>query len=149
MSREKERRRYPRFSCDGPASVRVLMVESRYHGRILDLSTNGAYLHFDGPFRISFGQRLEIEFETNGLQFRVMACVRMVEPYCGVGVGVEFTDISSRGRRQLLELIKELEDMQREQRQSLAEAQQRADSLVANATTPASPGPRQAPGAGS
>jgi c-di-GMP-binding flagellar brake protein YcgR len=112
------------------------MVESRYKGHILDLSTHGAYLQFGGPFHIAFGQRLEIEFEANGLQFRVMACVRMVEPYCGVGV--EFTDISSRGRRQLQEVIEELKEQQRQDQDALEEAQQRADRIAVRGMDPPS-----------
>jgi c-di-GMP-binding flagellar brake protein YcgR len=100
--------------------VRVMRVESRFRGRVADLSIKGAFIHFDDPFRIVFGQRLEIEFEACGMPFRVMACVRVVRP--DSGVGVEFTDISSRGQRQLQELIRELQERQ--------EAQQRAEQLA-------------------
>ena len=133
-TREKERRQEPRYGCEGAASVRVMRVESRFYGRIHDLSSKGAFIQFDGPFRIVFGQRLEIEFETNHMPFRVMGCVRVVHP--DRGIGVEFTDISSRGKRQMAELLQELKE--HEEAQLRAEAQASRPTPAGSSTpTPA------------
>ncbi len=100
-------RRHTRYSCEGTANVRVLRVESRFQGRILDLSATGAFIGFDQPFRIEFGHRVELEVVIAGIPFRAMGCVRVVVP--ARGIGVEFTDISDRGRRQLQQILFELQ----------------------------------------
>ncbi len=104
----RERRRNPRLACDGTAHVRVPNVEARATGTVTNLSLAGCYIEFSAPFNITYGQRLEILFNVNQLPFRVMGCARVVHPR--KGIGVEFTDISHRGRQQLCELIRELED---------------------------------------
>ncbi len=100
-------RRQTRYPCDGTANVRVLRVESKFQGRILDLSATGAFIAFDQPFRIEFGHRLELEVVVGGIPFRAMACVRLAEP--ARGIGVQFTDIADRGRRQLQQILAELQ----------------------------------------
>ncbi len=96
-----------RYSCEGTANVRVLRVESRFQGRIRDLSATGAFIGFDQPFRIEFGHRVELEIVVGGIPFRAMACVRVA--IRARGVGVEFTDLSARGERQLQQILAELQ----------------------------------------
>ena len=102
-----QNRRQTRYCCEGSANVRVLRVESKFQGRVLDLSASGAFIGFDQPFRIEFGHRVELELVVVGIPFRAMGCVRVTEP--ARGVGVEFTDLSARGQRQLQQILAELQ----------------------------------------
>jgi len=67
-------------------------------------------------------EAVEMTFCVRQLPVRVQACVRQVYP--DHHVGVEFTMLSERGKRQLRDLIEELAEILRNQMESLAGAEQ-------------------------
>ncbi len=89
-------------------------------GRIGNLSLGGCLMLLDETRGFCRGEALEMTFCVRQLPVRVQGSVRQV--HAGQAVGVEFTMISERGKRQLLELIGELGEVLRDQIEELANA---------------------------
>ena len=99
-----ERRRSPRFACDGTANLRLPYIGRPVAGRLLKVSCTGCYIETGTPFEQ--GTRVEIVLQVNGLAFRSMGDVKTV--YGHSGMGIEFQDMSAGGRERLQEVIREL-----------------------------------------
>lgn len=102
----RERRKEPRHTVDGYAVLTILNNSVRLRGRILDLSMSGCQFRTDDCFPMGIYSRAEIEFQLDGLPFR-LACVTQ-SLHKRNRVGVRFLDMSDRKREQLVELITEL-----------------------------------------
>lgn len=107
----EERRRHTRFQCDGEAEMRSLSSGFRAAGKVENLSLSGCLMQLRDRYWFRAGEEVEMTFCVRQLPFRVQARVREIHP--GKGVGVEFTLLTERGRRQLLVLIDELDEMVR------------------------------------
>ena len=103
---EENRRLHARFPCDGIAEVVVLGGALRFKGRIQNLSSTGCYISTESGFGLERGTQVEIVLEVNRMQFRVGAGVRVL--HRGAGVGLEFSQVSSRCARYIKQLIAEL-----------------------------------------
>src|SRR5579863_3126866 len=105
----KERRKEPRHAVDGNAALTLLNNAVRLRGRILDISMNGCQFRTDDCFPMGIYSRAEIEFQLDGLPFR-LACVTQ-SLHKRNRVGVRFLEMSERKREQLSELIDEIKEL--------------------------------------
>ncbi len=106
MDQQIEGRQTRRYSCYGP-------IEFRIHdwctctGKILNLCLDGCLIKPSQPTDYAVGDRLDLRFEVNRLSFRVQCIVRRLSP--DGTLGIEILLLSDRSRKQLNELIQELE----------------------------------------
>ena len=103
---EDNRRRYGRFRCGGEAEIRSLVSPLCAKGRVANLSLSGCLIHLSDNHGFQCGELIEMRFCVRQLSLRVQGSIRQAHP--GPLVGIEFTFLTERGKRQLLELIKEL-----------------------------------------
>ena len=103
-----ERRKEPRHTVDGSAILTILNNAVHLRGRVLDLSMSGCQFRTDDCFPMGIYSRAEIEFQLDGLPFR-LACVTQ-SLHKRNRVGVRFLEMSERKRVQLEELIAEIQE---------------------------------------
>jgi c-di-GMP-binding flagellar brake protein YcgR len=113
---QKERRKEPRHTVDGNAALTILNNGVRLRGRILDISMSGCQFRTDDCFPMGIYSRAEIEFQLEGLPFR-LACVTQ-SIHKRNRVGVRFLEMSERKREQLTELVVEIEELLAKERAS-------------------------------
>jgi hypothetical protein len=118
----EDRRRHLRFRCGGEAEIRSLSSGVCARGAIANLSLGGCLVQLVENHSFRRTEDVEMTFCVRQLPVRVRASVRQVYP--DHHVGVEFTMLSERGKRQLKELIEELAQILRNQIESLAGTEQ-------------------------
>jgi len=101
-------RRMARYQIDGFAEIHFINLGSTVRGRIVDLSLNGCGIRTDAPFPGGIKTRVEIEFQCEGLLFRLIGVIADIHNPCLVGI--RFLDVSSRKKAQLEQLIGEIQD---------------------------------------
>lgn len=89
--------------------MRSLASGFRAVGKIEDLSLGGCLMELSDRFWFHEGEPVEMTFCVRQLPLRVQGSIRQLHP--NKGLGVEFTLLTERGKRQLLELIRELDEM--------------------------------------
>jgi hypothetical protein len=104
----RERRKESRHTVDGNAVLTILNNAVRLRGRILDLSMSGCQFRTDDCFPMGLYSRAEIEFQLDGLPFRLTCVTQSLHKRNRVGV--RFLDMSERKRVQLEELIAEIQE---------------------------------------
>lgn len=101
-----ERRKMPRFPCEGASEVIVLGGALRFTGEVRDLSASGCRLATEVVFSLERGTYVEVLMVVNRVHFRVAAGVR--SNHKTRGVGLEFMSVSARCARLIQDLIAEL-----------------------------------------
>jgi hypothetical protein len=104
-----DRRRNPRFPCSGEAQIRSLVTGLSAHGKVGNLSLCGCRLQLGICQVFRKGEAVEISFCVRQLPVRVLGSVQ--QALSGQVVGIEFTMLTERGKRRLLELIEELTEI--------------------------------------
>jgi PilZ domain len=102
---EKERRRTPRYVCDGTAEVLLPYAGLRVAGRISNISIAGCFIEAPS-INLERGTQVEVKFVANQLCFRVAGNIISLRPR--VGVGIAFLHPHERVLKQIGELIDEL-----------------------------------------
>jgi hypothetical protein len=102
----REKRRYPRIKCTGPAAVQIAAGEESCPATIVNLSARGCLLHLRRPQRLWRDMLVELTFEINHLPFRVRGQVKAIRT--DTTIGFQFPLLSERVRNQLEDLMKEL-----------------------------------------
>jgi hypothetical protein len=103
----QERRKQPRFACEGSALISLPHGGLLISGSILNVSVSGCYI--DAPsINLERGTQVEVYFETQRLHFRVAGNISVLRPR--IGVGIAFLKLSQRATRQIAQLVKELEE---------------------------------------
>jgi len=105
----RERRQQSRHVVDTTATILLVNVGSTLKGRILDLSLAGCRIRTDERFPVGIYTRVEIEFRLGGLPFRLGGVIQAIHDRNTVGI--RFLDLSERKRKQVLELIGEIEQL--------------------------------------
>ena len=108
-TQKAERRKDPRHSVDGTATLYLLDPGVRLRGHILDLSLNGCQFRTDDCFPLGINRRVEIEFHLDGLPFRLAGVTQSIHKR--PKVGIRFLSVSERKREQLVELIAEIKEI--------------------------------------
>ena len=103
--RVEEKRRHPRYPCDGHAEVLLPQGGLLFRGRILDLSVSGCFIETTMP-NLERGTLVEVFFVAHQLQFRVQGNIAEVRQKRGAGVS--FVNLGPRRAIQISALIDEL-----------------------------------------
>jgi len=120
----QERRAQSRHEVDTKAFIFLINIGCRVTGRIVDLSLNGSRIRTDERFPVGIYTRVETEFHLEGLPFRLGGVIQAIHDRHHVGI--RFLDLSDRKRRQVEQLIGEIEEL--EQKQKAAAEEQAGDA---------------------
>jgi c-di-GMP-binding flagellar brake protein YcgR len=104
----EQKRKHPRVSCSGEASVHFFGDGMSSHARILDLSLEGCLIALEAPIEVKPDAVVELSFSVKQLPFRVRAQVKVVRSH--TTLGFQFLQINRRGRSHQLELMEELSE---------------------------------------
>ncbi|HST09706.1 MAG TPA: PilZ domain-containing protein [Terriglobales bacterium] len=96
-----ERRRNPRYKCEGSATFRVQGTNVRTWGTFTDLSISGCYIELKATFPV--GAIVDLELELNSVRAEVKGEVRVSYPF--LGMGVAFRDVTVESRQQIDAMI--------------------------------------------
>jgi PilZ domain len=99
-----ERRRSPRYKCEGSAEFRVGGSDVRTWGTFTDISMNGCYVEMTATFPV--GSIVDLGLELKGLRARVSGDVRVSYPL--LGMGIAFRDVSPEDQLGIEEMIEQL-----------------------------------------
>ncbi len=108
-SGHSDRRGQLRHEVDSFATILLVKVGSALRGRIADLSLSGCRICTEERFPVGIYTRVETEFHLQGLPFRLGGVIQAI--HNRNTVGIRFLDVSERKRRQVLDLIGEIEEM--------------------------------------
>ena len=109
----RERRVQARHQVDTSAVIILVKAGSRLRGRILDLSLTGCRIRTDERFPVGIYTRVETEFRLEGMPFLLGGVIQAMHDRGTVGI--RFLDLSERKRRQLLDLIGEIDQLRAEE----------------------------------
>jgi hypothetical protein len=101
---EPERRRSPRYKCEGSAEFRVGGTNVRTWGTFTDLSLNGCYVEMTATFPV--GAMVDLGLELGGLRAEMRGEVRVCYPF--LGIGIAFREVSDENRQRLQEMVRSL-----------------------------------------
>jgi PilZ domain len=96
-----ERRHYRRYAVSGAAELRTKICDTRSGGSLSDLSASGCYvqMYFPPVARTELKMTLEVS------EVRILAEGIVRADYPGLGVGIEFTNVTDEYRQRLSELL--------------------------------------------
>jgi hypothetical protein len=98
------RRKSPRYRCQGSARVREISSSVSTWATFTDISLHGCYVEAMSTFRI--GAKVALTMDVNGFRVESNGEVRVVYPNLGMGIG--FTAMSDPDRERLRELLRSL-----------------------------------------
>jgi len=96
-----ERRRNPRYKCEGSATFHVQGTDVRTWGTFTDLSISGCYIELKATFPV--GAMVDLELEIDGLRAELKGEVRVSYPF--LGMGVAFCDMTVQSHQQIEAMI--------------------------------------------
>lgn len=99
-----ERRRTPRYKCEGSAEFRTEGFEVRTWARVTDLGRSGCYVEMQATSPLNSAVNMVIE--VNGLRVHAKGMVKTSYPL--LGMGIEFTEIADEDGVQLEEILRQL-----------------------------------------
>lgn len=99
-----EKRKSPRYRCQGSAQLREISSGAAMWATFSDISLHGCYMEAAAGYPVGSGVALTIE--VNG--FRVQATGEVRASYPGLGMGISFTKISDEDRERLRALVRSL-----------------------------------------
>jgi hypothetical protein len=99
-----EKRRSPRYRCQGSAHLRETSTGVATWATFTDISLHGCYV--EGMSSFCVGAQLALTIEVNGFRVESSGEVRVVYP--NLGMGICFTAISEPDRERLRELLRSL-----------------------------------------
>lgn len=112
-----ERRRSPRYKCEGSAEFRVGGSDVRTWGTFTDLSLNGCDVEMTATFPV--GSVVDLGLELKGIRVRASGEVRVSYP-C-LGMGIAFREVLAEDRRRLEEMVEQLNPLRAVKRTPEAE----------------------------
>jgi PilZ domain len=96
-----EKRRSPRYKCEGSAEMREEGCDVRTWATFTDVSLHGCYVEAQATYPV--GSLLHMKLAANGITVETKGTVRVSYPY--LGMGIAFTAISDEERKLLKELL--------------------------------------------
>jgi hypothetical protein len=99
-----EKRKSPRYRCQGSARLREIITGVSTWATFTDISLHGCYVEAMATFRM--GAKLGLTMEVNGFRVDCNGEVRVVYP--NLGMGISFTTMSDSDRERLRELLRSL-----------------------------------------
>jgi hypothetical protein len=104
--RGQERRRYPRYHCQGSAEIIAGLSGAHQWGTFTDLSQGGCYVETPAP--LVPGQEVQLKLTVVGLTFSVTGRVAVSHPM--FGMGVIFTLVDPDSTEIMLQALQHLAD---------------------------------------
>jgi hypothetical protein len=99
-----DKRRSPRFKCEGSAELRKEDCDVRTWATFTDISMNGCYVEAQANYPV--GTVLHMKLEANGVRVETQGSVRVSYPYLGMGIAfVSLTEDNKARLRALLAAI--------------------------------------------
>jgi hypothetical protein len=99
-----ERRRYPRYKCEGSAEIRTDGSSVRTWATFSEVSLGGCYLEMMTTYPVD--TELDLKLQFRGFEVRSWATVRITYPF--LGMGIAFTDMAPEERQKLEAMIQTL-----------------------------------------
>ena len=96
-----EKRRSPRYKCEGSAEVREDGCDGRTWATFTDVSVHGCYVEAQATYPA--GTILHLKLEVKGMRVETKGTVRVSYPY--LGMGIAFTEISDENATNLRKLV--------------------------------------------
>jgi PilZ domain len=97
-----EKRRSPRYKCEGSAEMREEGHDVRTWASFKDISLHGCYVEATATYPV--GTLLDLKLEANGFQVQTRGTVRVMYPF--LGMGIAFTEMAEDDRTRLRELLR-------------------------------------------
>jgi len=101
---EAEKRRSPRYRCQGSAHLREIFSGVATWATFTDISMHGCYVEATSTYRL--GASLALTIEINNFRVETNGEVRVAYP--GLGMGIFFHEMSGENRTRLRELLRSL-----------------------------------------
>lgn len=99
-----EKRRSPRYKCEGSAELREDGCEVRTWATFTDVSIHGCYVEAQATYPA--GTVVHMKLEANGIRLETKGEVRVTYPYLGMGIAfIENSNETQTGLRNLLATI--------------------------------------------
>ncbi len=98
-----DRRRAPRYDCEGRAEVARIPSIGTRKGKLGNLSEAGCFIETDNPF--SAGTYVEVTLQLETVSLRMAGSVKNIRK---TGMGIAFHCLSDRAVRLLQDLVHEL-----------------------------------------
>ena len=99
-----EKRRSPRYRCQGSAHLREVQSGVATWATFSDISLHGCYVEAAAGYPP--GSTLTLRIEVNNFRVEAMGEVRVTYP--GLGMGISFTQIADEDRARLRELVRSI-----------------------------------------
>jgi hypothetical protein len=99
-----ERRRSPRYACEGSAEIRQEGQDVKTWATFTDISMHGCYVEAAATYPV--GTILHLKLEANGFPIFTSGNVRVSYPY--LGMGIAFVDMSEENKARLRELLRSI-----------------------------------------
>ena len=99
---DAEKRRSPRYKCQGSAHLREINSGVATWATFTDISLHGCYVEATATYRV--GSVLALKIDVNGFRFETRGEVRVAYP--NLGMGIFFTTMSDEDRERLRELLR-------------------------------------------
>lgn len=96
-----EKRRSPRYKCEGSVELREDGCDVRTWASFTDISLHGCYVEAQATYPA--GTALHMKLEANGFKVESKGTVRVNYPY--LGMGIAFVDMSEENRAHLKDLL--------------------------------------------
>lgn len=97
----KERRRSPRFRCNGSVEFRAEGSDVRMWGTLTDVSLHGCYVEMSTTFPV--GTKVELVLDAMGIRVHAQGTVRVSYPFLGMGICL--SDLEPGQQTQLEQLL--------------------------------------------
>jgi hypothetical protein len=97
----REKRRSPRFMCDGSAELKEDGCEVRTWASFTDISLHGCYVEAQATYPA--GTKLYLKMSANGVRFETRGTVRVSYPY--MGMGIAFVEMSEESQVRLKQVL--------------------------------------------
>jgi hypothetical protein len=99
-----DKRRSPRYKCEGSVEFRTEGVDVRTWARVTDISRTGCYVEMQATSPLN--SAVSLVMDVSGIRVHVKGTVRTCYPL--LGMGIAFTEISDEDRLQLEEILHRL-----------------------------------------
>jgi hypothetical protein len=96
-----EKRRSPRYKCEGSAEIRKDGCDVHTWSTFTDISLHGCYVEAQATYPA--GTLLHMKLEANGVRVETKGKVRVSYPY--LGMGIAFEDVSDESAAHLKQLL--------------------------------------------
>jgi PilZ domain len=96
-----EKRRSPRYQCEGSVEMREIDCEVHTWASFTDISLHGCYVEAQATYPV--GTLLNLKLEAKGMRVETKGDVRVSYPY--LGMGIQFLEMTTENEARLRDLL--------------------------------------------